>query len=64
VTAHPFVDGNKRTGLLAAAAVLRANGYRLAASAKEQEATMVSLALKETSLEQFAQWLEDHAEPV
>jgi death-on-curing protein len=63
-TSHPFTDGNKRTALLAAAAVLRADGYRLAASANEKEATMVSLALKETSLEQFAQWLEDHAEPL
>jgi hypothetical protein len=27
----------------------------------EQESVMVSLALKETSLEQFAEWLEAHA---
>jgi len=29
---HPFVDGNKRTALVAADVCLRLNGYRLAAS--------------------------------
>ncbi|MCJ7584226.1 MAG: type II toxin-antitoxin system death-on-curing family toxin [Anaerolineales bacterium] len=29
---HPFVDGNKRTGITAAALFLRRNGYRLKAS--------------------------------
>jgi death-on-curing protein len=63
-TSHPFVDGNKRTALAAAATALHINGYVLRAPPAEQERIMVSLALKETSLEQFAEWLEEHAEPL
>jgi len=61
---HPFLDGNKRTALGVAAVMLRLNGYRLVAEGSCSEATMVSLALKELSLEDFARWLEDHAEPL
>jgi death-on-curing protein len=62
-TAHPFVDGNKRTALLATAALLELHGWALCASAGEQESTLVSLALKQLSLEDFARWLEEHSEP-
>jgi len=63
-TAHPFVDGNKRTALLATVALLELHGWRLSATAEDQEATMVSLALKELSLDGFARWLEEHTEPL
>lgn len=63
-TAHPFVDGNKRTVLLATAALLELHGLALRASAEEQETTLVALAVKELSLDDFARWLEHHAEPL
>ncbi len=34
---HPFVDGNKRTGVAAAVLFPRQNGYRLAATNEELE---------------------------
>ena len=62
-TSHPFVDGNKRAALLAANAVLEANGFELVASPEGKENTLVAVAVRELSLEGFAQWLEDHAVP-
>ncbi len=57
---HPFVDGNKRTGLMAAYIFLDRNGWRLQAS--EAEATQVFLGLGsgEISSEQLAVWLAEN----
>ena len=49
--------------LLAANAVLEANGFELVASPEGKENTLVAVAVRELSLEGFAQWLEDHAVP-
>jgi death-on-curing protein len=55
---HPFVDGNKRSGLLAAAVFLEANGVRV--SVTEEDAVMQTLALAAgaISAKDFAMWLE------
>src|SRR5512133_1147062 len=37
VNNHPFVDGNKRTGITATGLFLRANGYRLRVTQTELE---------------------------
>ena len=57
---HPFLDGNKRTGLIAAATFLERNGYSFRAT--EAEATAATLALAEGTLTEaaFAAWLGDH----
>lgn len=54
---HPFIDGNKRTGFLAAALFLEANGVRF--NAREEEAVVQTLALAAgaISVEEFAAWL-------
>ena len=54
---HPFVDGNKRTGFLAAYVFLRLNGQRLVAN--EVSATSAVLALAAGDMEEaaFAEWL-------
>jgi death-on-curing protein len=57
---HPFVDGNKRTALLAAAYTLALNGFVLDASQAEQEDTMVVLAAGGLDVADFAAWLESH----
>ena len=55
---HPFVDGNKRTALVAAATFLLLNGYELAAP--EVEAVEVFLRLADGSVDEgaLAAWLE------
>lgn len=54
---HPFIDGNKRTGFLAAALFLEANGVRF--RAREEDAVVQTLALAAGAIgvEEFAAWL-------
>lgn len=55
---HPFVDGNKRTGLLAAAFSLRQAGYVLVASQQEQIDIAVEVAEHRVDVPGLAHWLE------
>ncbi len=54
---HPFVDGNKRAGFLAAYIFLARNGHELVAS--EVDATVATLAVASNDLteDQFGDWL-------
>ncbi|MRD71799.1 type II toxin-antitoxin system death-on-curing family toxin [Rhodocyclus tenuis] len=54
---HPFIDGNKRAGFLAAGLFLRMNGFRLAASQSDALNRMLALAAGELSEADFAAWL-------
>ncbi|OQW96721.1 MAG: hypothetical protein BWK77_03820 [Verrucomicrobia bacterium A1] len=54
---HPFLDGNKRSGFMAAALFLEANGYSF--DAPEEEALERTLALAAGAIRApaFAAWL-------
>lgn len=54
---HPFLDGNKRTGFMAAYTFLAANGHFL--TAPEEEAVLHTLALAASAEEagDYAAWL-------
>jgi len=58
---HPFVDGNKRTALVAADVCLRLNGYRLVPS-PEVEPFFWSVARGEKEIEEIIEWLKKHIE--
>jgi len=58
---HPFVDGNKRTGIAAAALFLLINGYRLIAHDHDLEQFTLKVARSELALEAIASWLQLHA---
>lgn len=58
---HPFVDGNKRTGITAAALFLRRNGYRLSASNADVEKFTLQVAASCTELKEIADWLLAHS---
>ncbi len=60
---HPFVDGNKRVALVAGDVCLRLNGYRIVPS-DEVEAFFWSIARGEQSVENIAEWLREHSEPL
>ncbi|MFT3729051.1 MAG: type II toxin-antitoxin system death-on-curing family toxin [Terricaulis sp.] len=56
---HPFVDGNKRTGFLAAYAFLYVNGLEVVADEAEVIVQCLSLAASEINEAEFAAWLRD-----
>ena len=62
VNNHPFVDGNKRTGITASALFLQANGYKLNASQKELSDFTLSIAKGVKNIESISLWLERHTE--
>lgn len=58
---HPFVDGNKRTAMYAAAYLLEYLGYELEAEQQELEDFAVSVAEGTLQTEEIATWFKDHA---
>ena len=54
---HPFVDGNKRTGVVAAGLFLRINGFRLVSQQEELVAIAVRVATGRIQLDELAGWL-------
>lgn len=54
---HPFVDGNKRTGITAGVLFLWVNGYRLTATQESFEETAMSIAEGKMDLDEITKWL-------
>jgi death-on-curing protein len=54
---HPFVDGNKRTALVAARTFLLLNGVNLEANQDEKYLTFLELAQGTLTEEQLADWI-------
>jgi len=59
---HPFVDGNKRTGFLAAYAFLYVNGLEIVADEAEVIVQCFSLAADEIDDAEFAAWLQENVQ--
>lgn len=57
---HPYMDGNKRTALVAAYTFLRLNGAQLKASEVSATQIMLALAAGEVSENDFAVWLREN----
>ena len=57
---HPFVDGNKRMGLICCSAFLILNDYTLQVNTDELVEYCVSIATGERSVTEIAEWLMDH----
>lgn len=62
VKSHPFLDGNKRTGFMAAYSFLGINGYQLTASEEEAAVQILALADRRLSDADLAAWLETNSE--
>ena len=60
---HPFVDGNKRGGLLAATLFLEANGIRFSATEEDAVVQTLALAAGAITAEDFAAWLKRVSRP-
>jgi len=56
---HPFLDGNKRIGFMAAYTYLGANGLQLTAPEEQAVLMTLGLAAGEVDADGYAAWLRD-----
>lgn len=61
VNDHPFVDGNKRTGLLATYVFLKLNGYRLDVKQLDFAETTLAVASGKLGKAELAVYLREHS---
>ena len=61
ISNHPFVDGNKRTGFVAAYVFLYLNGWELTAPEAEVVTAVLALAVNEIDEAAFSNWIKDRA---
>lgn len=59
---HPFIDGNKRTAITAAALFLQQNGYRLETTNAELERFTLHVVNHHPPLTEIASWFRKHTE--
>lgn len=57
---HPFVDGNKRTGMLSGLTLLENNGYQTNFIKGEIEDFAVKVAVEKLEVTYIAKWLKAH----
>jgi death-on-curing protein len=60
---HPFFDGNKRSGFLAAALFLESNGFRFTGTEEAAALKTLQLAAGDITTDEFAAWLAETAIP-
>ena len=60
---HPFIDGNKRTGLLAGRVFLALNGYRFAPDEVRTVMMILAAAASEIDEAGLAKWFADNSAP-
>ena len=58
---HPFLDGNKRAGFVAAALFLETNGYCFQTPQEEVVLQTLALAAGEATEAEYAAWLEKNS---
>lgn len=58
---HPFIDGNKRVAITAAALFLLRNGYRVVADNSEVERFTLHVVLNRPGLEIIADWFQTNS---
>ena len=56
---HPFIDGNKRTGILASAVFLDLNGYAFRPDEAEAANIVIALAASDMDERVFSGWIAD-----
>lgn len=60
---HAFIDGNKRTALVATEMFLRLNGWQLLVTDADCVTTMLAVAAGDLTESEFAAWLRAHTAP-
>lgn len=55
---HPFLDGNKRTGLVICQLFLNLNGYKIITSQKDKYLVIAKLAANQITENEFTKWVQ------
>jgi death on curing protein len=58
---HPFIDGNKRTGIACTVLFLKQNGISFSAKSQELEKFTLRVASSKVRPSEIAKWLKDHS---
>ena len=61
VTNHPFMDGNKRTGMVSASVFLENNGHVIDSKEGEIEKMALKIIVEKFKLEDIADWFIKHS---
>ncbi len=61
---HPFIDGNKRTGFIAAFALLYRSGNELTASEKDAYNFVVNVASSQILFQEIIGWFSENSRPI
>ena len=61
ISSHPFIDGNKRTGMTTAIVFLEDNGYVALAKKGEVEKFALAIIEEKLDIEAIATWLKRHS---
>jgi len=61
---HPFIDGNKRTGLQATASFLNANGFDFDAEEKQLKEIALNIATGKLKLPEIIKWLNENTKRI
>ena len=61
---HPFIDGNKRTGMLVAGVFLEDNGFQITARRGSVAKCALKIIENHLSVQEIAQWLKKHSKPI
>lgn len=61
---HPFIDGNKRTGLISMHAFLALNGWNFTPDRVEAVQIILKLAAGDMEEDDLARWVEDNSRKV
>ena len=61
---HPFLDGNKRTGIASAALFLLQNDRQFLASNRQLERFTLKVARREIGIEDIAAWFRQNSKPL
>lgn len=61
---HPFIDGNKRTAVLALMEFFLLNGKEISATQKEVVEFALWIENKKPEIEEIASWIKKHSQPL
>ncbi len=61
IKSHPFIDGNKRTGMTSASVFIEDNGYKVIAEKGEIEKFALKIATGKLDIKEIAVWLKRHS---